>query len=70
MINKNRLKAHMTMHGDTMKDLASALGISRQCLHNKIAGVSEFKQNELFTLYERYRLDSAEILSIFFDNAA
>lgn len=65
-MNANLLKAKMKEFGDTQVVLAAALGISRSRLMAKINGVSDFRQNEILFIKDRYALTASEINSIFF----
>lgn len=65
-MNANLLKAKMKEFGDTQVVLAAALGISRSRLTAKINGVSDFRQNEILFIKDRYALTASEINSIFF----
>lgn len=69
-MNTNLLKAHMALHGDTLNALAGALGITRQALHNKTRGRSQFKQREIRAICERYNLKPDDMITLFFCGAA
>lgn len=69
-MNTNLLKAHMALHGDTLNVLAEALGITRQALHNKMRGRSQFKQREICVICERYNLKPDDMITLFFGGAA
>jgi len=69
-MNTNLLKAHMALRGDTLNMLAEALGITRQALHNKMRGRSQFKQREIRVICERYNLKPDDMITLFFGGAA
>lgn len=50
----------------TKKSYAEKLGISLQCLYNKLNNISEFKQAEITTTCEILNLSHKERDSIFF----
>ena len=57
----------MIMHGDTTRDLANYLGISKQSTCNKINGKNtEFKQGEIALITKRYNLTPEKTEEIFF----
>ena len=58
----------MTLHGDTNKDLADLLGISKQSVSCKInENGTEFKQGEIAKIKDRYVLSPEEVDAIFFE---
>ena len=58
----------MLLHGDTMNDLAEALGIAYQTLSMKMnANGSEFTQGEIAVIRERYKLSDEQVIQIFFE---
>jgi len=65
----NKLKSKMALHGDTGGDLAGYLSISRSTLSSKMneTNGSEFTQNEILKIKERYSLTSEEVDEIFFN---
>ena len=66
-MNGKLLKSIMVLHGDTISDLAQALGISEQSTCNKInENGTEFKQGEIGKIKSRYSLTSDQIDAIFF----
>lgn len=69
-MNTNLLKAYMALRGDTLNALAEALGITRQALHNKMRGRSQFKQGEIRVICERYNLKPDDMITLFFGGAA
>lgn len=65
-MNKNAFRAVMIYHGDTQRTVADALNISDQTVSDKINGVSDFKQSEIKTLIERWKLTPEQVDDIFF----
>ena len=66
-MNIQELKVEMIRHNDTGKDLADALGISRQTLSRKFhARNTDFSQGEISTIQKRYNLSGERIGEIFF----
>lgn len=66
-MNKKELKSVMALHGDTMRDLAVALGKSPQSVSDKInERGTEFKQGEIAIIKDRYNLSAEQVESIFF----
>lgn len=67
-MNSRLLKAVMVKHGDTGRELAAALGITRTTLSHKMTeyrGMS-FTQREIMLIKERYALTAEDIETIFF----
>lgn len=66
-MNKAKLKSIMTLHGDTSKELAKALGITEQSISSKInENGTEFKQGEITKIKNRYKLSPVDVDVIFF----
>lgn len=65
-MNKNKFKSIMSLHGDTQRTTAEAIGISEQTMSEKINGVSEFKTSEIRTLIKRWDLTAYEVCDTFF----
>lgn len=67
-MNKNRLMSVMRLHGDTGKELAEYLGISRSTLSSKMNEThgAEFTQGEIKSIKEKYKLNAEDIDLIFF----
>lgn len=65
----NKLKSKMALYGDTGGDLANYLSISRSTLSSKMneTNGSEFTQNEILKIKERYSLTGEEVDEIFFN---
>lgn len=68
-MDTNKLKSKMALYGDTGKELADFLNISRSTLSSKMneTNGAEFTQNEILKIKERYSLKSKEIDEIFFN---
>ena len=68
-MDTNKLKSKMAFYGDTGKELANYLQISRSTLSSKIneTNGSEFTQSEILKIKEKYHLSSNEIDEIFFN---
>lgn len=66
-MNTNLLKAKIVENGDTQAQLAAALGISASNMNDKINGKSDFRQNEIAAIRNRYCLTADEVDRIFFD---
>lgn len=66
----NKLKSKMALHGDNGGDLANYLHISRSTLSSKMnkTNGSEFTQNEILKIKEKYSLTSDEVDEIFFNS--
>lgn len=66
-MNSALLKSQMALFKDTQQDLADFLGISLSNLNAKINGKgSDFRQNEIKAIKERYALSAADVDKIFF----
>lgn len=66
MTNTKLLKATMVLKNDTVGQLSEAIGTKRQALSCKINNKREFKQNEIASIAERYKLTAEQIMQIFF----
>lgn len=60
------LNKKMVEFGDTYTDLAPALDMSVQTLCNKMSGKTEFNRKEMEIIIKRYKLNSKEVMDIFF----
>lgn len=65
-MNKRAFKSVMVCHGDTQKDIATALDITEQTVCKKLNGLSDFKQSEIKILIDRYNLTPAQVDEMFF----
>lgn len=67
IMNTNKLRAKMALHGDTGGMLAEVLGISQQRFSAKINdNNAEFTQSEIQMIKNRYNLSPEEVDEIFF----
>lgn len=55
----------MALHGDSMDSVAELLGITRQTLHDKRNGRSQFKPTEIKVLATHWDLSEDEIVEMF-----
>lgn len=68
IMNTNKLRAKMALHGDTGGTLSDALGISQQRFSMKINdNNAEFTQSEIQMIKNRYNLTPEEVDEIFFN---
>lgn len=67
-MNKNKLLACLAENGETRKELAELLGISRVTLSRKMSenGDSSFTQPEISTIKHHYNLSCEQVDAIFF----
>lgn len=68
-MNDLMLMMKMREHGDNREDLAGFLGIHPHTLYMKMSDKQgqQFTQSEIRRITERYRLNSDEIVKIFFN---
>ena len=68
-MDTNKLKSKMALYGDTGRDLAEYLNISRTTLSGKMneTNGAEFTQSEILKIKKRYQLGGSEIDEIFFN---
>lgn len=68
-MNKNKLKAVMIEHCDTVEKLSESLGITKSTFSKKLNEHSNagFTQPEILLIKKRYDLNPEEVCSIFFD---
>ena len=66
MVNKQELKAVITLFGDRQSDLAAVLHMAPTTLSNKINGKAFFSTKDIETIAERYNLSPTDIPRIFF----
>lgn len=62
-----KLNKRIKKSGLKQEYIAEKLGISRQSLHKKLTGRSQFKQKEVFELSKLLHLSCEESMSIFFN---
>lgn len=66
-MNKPLLKSIMTLHGDSVPDLAEYLGKSAQSIYNKINEYgTEFTQGEISMIATRYEMTAEQVMEVFF----
>jgi len=67
-MDKNLLRSKMMLRGEKDGHLSTALGLSRQGFCAKINGTkgSQFTQNEIKYIIDRYDISDSEIRDIFF----
>lgn len=65
-LNYNELKAEIVRNGLTIPCLATAIGISKKALYQKMRGTTEFKRNELIHLKDKLYLTDERANQIFF----
>lgn len=73
-MNKALLKSIMTLHGDTVNDMARFLSLTPQSVYYKINETkmasgkkAEFGQWEIRQIKERYNLSPEQVEAIFFN---
>ena len=66
MINAKALQERISTEGLKLGYVARQCGLSRQGLHRKLTGETEFKASEISTLIHVLKLDAKETMHIFF----
>lgn len=66
-MDTRKLRALLTLNGDTLADLAEVIGCSYTAISNKMAGRSDFTQPEMLKIIRQYELSSDQVNDIFFD---
>lgn len=66
MTNSELLIDKIEKSGYRINFIAKKVGISYQCLKNKINNVTEFRASEIQTLYDLLQLTEEERVQIFF----
>lgn len=68
-MNLKALRSKMILNGDNGGSLAKYLNITRTTLSYKMNGThgTEFRQQEIQKIMERYNLTAEEMVDIFFD---
>ena len=66
MVNKNELRSVMARYGETVTDLANALGMSYPNLSKKINNHIDWTVSQVRKLKEHYSLSTEDIERIFF----
>lgn len=64
-MNASKLRSIMTLHNDTIDELAEYLGCTRQTLHNKMSGRTDFTRAEMIAIKQRYELSDDEFIKTF-----
>ena len=68
MMDSRKLTATIILHGDQKQDVANYLGISRSSLSKKLhERGSQFTQDEIRKIKERYKLTAEDVDEIFFN---
>lgn len=70
MLDKNKFRAFMALHGDTQRILATDMSLSLSRLSAKInenAG-AEFTQSEILFISRRYKMTPKDVMDVFFAN--
>ena len=62
-----KLKVQMLLHNINMKELASALHISRSGLYKKFIGQNQFTYNEICIMKDLFKLNTETFMDIFFN---
>lgn len=62
-----RLRDFLRSRGSTQNEAAEILGISKTSLSGKAKGHVPFKQGEMKTLAEHYKMTDDELREVFFD---
>ncbi len=68
MVNKNELRSVMARHGETVTDLANALGMSYPNLSKKINSHVDWTVSQVGKLKVHYNLSAEDIDRIFFSH--
>lgn len=67
-MNSKLLRSIMVLNGDTNATLAEHIGITERSFSSKInENGTEFKQNEITAIRNRYNLSDEQVCSIFFN---
>ena len=67
-MQRNRLKAALTLRGISVDDLCFDIGMSRSAWYRKISGDSEFTREEVARIARRLSLSGEEFITIFFND--
>lgn len=65
-MNTKLFKIYMIKKNDTQKSLAEALGLPQSAVNARINGKTQFRQDEMNTIRERWDLSDQETVDIFF----
>lgn len=67
-MNSKLLRSIMVLNGDTNATLAEHIGITERSFSSKInENGTEFKQNEIIAIRNKYNLSDEQVCSIFFN---
>lgn len=64
-MNASKLRSIIALNADTIDELAEHLGITRQTLHNKMTGRTDFTRSEMIAIKQRYGLGDDEFIETF-----
>lgn len=62
-VNVSKIRGLMAEHGETLKDLASKLNISKKALSDKLNNKTEFKVNEVQLIAAHYNVNTIIFLN-------
>ena len=65
-MNIKKLRAKMVENGYTLKTLSKAMGLSISTIQRKVSGTCEFSRDEIEKLSKVLKLNSEQIIDIFF----
>lgn len=66
MLNKKLLRTTIKESGISITFIAKELGISRECLYQKLNGSTEFRASEIYSLQKVLRITNTKRDAIFF----
>ena len=67
-MQRNRLKAALSLRGVSVDDLCFDIGMSRSAWYRKVSGDSEFTREEVARIARRLSLTREEFIAVFFDD--
>ena len=65
MVNKNLLRAKISLKGDNWKALCNKVGMYSATFHSKLRGETEFKASEIREIKKLYQLTADDVVDIF-----
>lgn len=65
IVDKNILKAHALLNGETLPLLAKAMGLERSSLYKKLSGKLKITNKEMLFIKDRYLLNEETFNTIF-----
>ena len=65
-MNKNEFKSIVAKNGETLQQLATAMGLYASGISDRLNGKVPFRQNEIAFIRKRYHLSASEVDLIFF----